>query len=87
MSNDNSVRSRLPYAIRILHARPRLMASAALGIALILLLPAGIPLSRRLLAGWNVGVVLYLLLLYRGFAAARRATSAGTPPPRTRAAS
>lgn len=67
MSNDNSVRSRLPYAIRIFHARPRLLAAAVLGVALIVLLPAGIPLSRRLLAGWNVGVVLYLLLLYLRF--------------------
>ncbi len=73
MNNDNSVRSRLAYPLRVLHARPRLMASAALGIALIVLLPDGIPLSRRLLGGWNAGVMLYLLLLYVRFAR----TSAG----------
>ena len=64
---NHSLRSRLPYVLRILHARPRLLISALLGIILITLLPEGIPLSRRLLAGWNAGVTLYLLLLYWRF--------------------
>lgn len=62
--------TRLPYVLRVLHARPRLLVAAALGIALILLLPAAIPWARRLLAGWNAGVVLYLILLYWRFAGA-----------------
>jgi uncharacterized membrane protein len=63
-------RTRLPYVLRVLHARPRLLGSAALGVVLILLLPVTIPLVRRLLAGWNVGVTLYLLTQYWRFAGA-----------------
>jgi len=65
---NHPIRTRLPYVLRVLHARPRLLAAAALGIILIPLLPAGIPLPRRILAGWNVGVMLYLMLLYWRFA-------------------
>lgn len=61
-------RTRLPYGLRLLHARPRLLVSAALGLVLILLMPAAIPMARRLLAGWNVGVMLYLLTQYWRFA-------------------
>jgi uncharacterized membrane protein len=67
---NHPMRTRLPYVLRVLHARPRLLISAALGVVLILLLPAAIPWARRLLAGWNAGVLLYLLLLYRRFAGA-----------------
>ncbi len=67
---NNTFRTRLPYVLRILHARPRLLASTALGIVLILLLPGDMVMPRRLLAGWNVGVTLYLLLLYWRFARA-----------------
>jgi uncharacterized membrane protein len=66
---NHPIRTRLPYVLRVLHARPRLLTAAALGIV-ILLLPVGIPLARRILAGWNVGVALYLLLLYWRFAGA-----------------
>ncbi len=66
--SHHSLRSRLPYVLRILHARPRLLISAALGIVLIPLLPEAIPLSRRLLGGWNAGVLLYLVLVYWRFA-------------------
>ena len=64
---NNTSRTRLPYVLRILHARPRLLASVAFGVGLILLLPDNIVLPRRLLAGWNTGVALYLLLLYWRF--------------------
>ena len=65
-----SPRTRLPYVLRIFHARPRLLTAAVIGIAMILLLPAGIGWARRLLAGWNAGVLLYLVLLYWRFARA-----------------
>lgn len=70
MPSSHKHRTRLPYVLRVLHARPRLLISAALGIVLIALLPDGIALPRRLLAGWNAGVLLYLLLLYWRFARA-----------------
>ena len=67
---NRSLRSRLPYVLRIFHARPRLLASVVVGIVLILVLPAEIGWARRLLAGWNAGVLLYLVLVCWRFARA-----------------
>jgi uncharacterized membrane protein len=53
----------LPYAIRVFHARPRLLASVGLGIVLAVFLPSGIEFARRLLIGRNAGVILYLILV------------------------
>ena len=58
-------RSRLPYLMRIVQARPRLFASALVGFVIVPLLPADWPLSTRCLLGWDLAVGLYLLLSYR----------------------
>lgn len=47
-----------------LRARPRLIASSIIGIALATLLPATLPAIERALLGWNAGVWLYLLLVW-----------------------
>jgi len=57
-------RSRPERMMRVLRARPRLFISAALGVAVILLLPAQFRLSTRLLIGWDIGVGVYLVLAY-----------------------
>ena len=58
-------RSRLPYLMRIVQARPRLFASALVGFVIVPLLPADWPLSTRCLLGWDLAVGLYLLLSHR----------------------
>ncbi len=55
---------RLPYIVRVLRARPRLLISVALGIGTLALLPASWRISTRLLIGWDVCVILYLILVY-----------------------
>jgi uncharacterized membrane protein len=55
---------RLPYVLRVILARPRLATSAMLGIAVLVLLPSSMLLTRRLLVGWDAGVALYLVLVY-----------------------
>lgn len=55
---------RLPYPLRILRARPRLFASAAVGLVVALALPTSLRLATRLLIAWDVGVALYLALVY-----------------------
>ena len=52
-------------ALRIVHIRPRLFISAAVGIAVALLLPASLRGATRALIGWDVGVALYLGLAFR----------------------
>ena len=66
MSTDKIAHARrLPYALRIARARPRLLVSVLLGLVLIaLLLPTGIGTARILLIGWNAGIVSYLALVY-----------------------
>lgn len=59
--------SRARRVFRHLQARPRLIAATVLGIALALMLP-GTWVPRwptRALLGWNLGVVVYLLLVAR----------------------
>lgn len=55
--------ARLPL-LRILRARPRLTASAVVGLACAVLLPAGWVdhAITRAIVGWNAGALLYLLL-------------------------
>ncbi|MEO8123371.1 MAG: hypothetical protein ABI633_04920 [Burkholderiales bacterium] len=48
-----------------LRARPRLITASITGIALATLLPAALPAIERALLGWNAGVWLYLLLVWR----------------------
>jgi uncharacterized membrane protein len=52
--------SQLPRPLRFLRARIRLMASLAVGIAVLLLLPPDWRWSRRFLIAWDVTVALYL---------------------------
>jgi uncharacterized membrane protein len=54
----------LPYILRIVHARPRLMTSIALGVAVTLLLPSEWRTSTRIVLGWDAAVALYLVLVY-----------------------
>jgi uncharacterized membrane protein len=56
----------LPYAWRVLRARPRLMSSIALGIAVmaVLWLDGQLAVTRRFLIAWDAGVTLYLVLVY-----------------------
>jgi uncharacterized membrane protein len=53
---------RLPYLLRLVRGRPRLFASAAVGIVVFLVLPAERRLAARLLLAWDAGVALYLCL-------------------------
>lgn len=63
-SKQKETRRRLPKIFRVLHARPRLVISVALGVAVALLLPAEWRPITRALVGWNAGVVLYLCVVY-----------------------
>ena len=57
---------RLPKFLRIVRARPRLFASAGVGILVSLaLLATDWPLPARLLAGWDVFVMLYLAFVFQ----------------------
>ena len=54
---------RPPYLLRLMHARPRLLISIAIGIAVTLALSlAEGRTSTRIILGWDAGVALYLLL-------------------------
>jgi uncharacterized membrane protein len=55
---------RLPYLLRVMHARPRLMGAIIFGIAVAVLLPSHWGTTTRSLVGWSAGVALYLLLVY-----------------------
>ena len=56
--------SGLPYLLRVLRARPRLFLSALIGVIIALLPPSAWHMATRILVGWNIGVWLYLLLVY-----------------------
>ena len=65
-----SRRRHWPYFIRVMRARPRLFVSAAAGLCVIAVLFAATDWrpATRLLVGWDVGVVLYLVLAFELFA-------------------
>ena len=63
-SKQKEARRRLPKIFRVLHARPKLVISVALGVAVALFLPAEWRPITRSLVGWNAGVVLYLCVVY-----------------------
>ena len=52
-----------PWALRIVRARPRLFWSAAVGAVVTAMLAITGGPAARLLIGWDVGVVLYLVLV------------------------
>jgi uncharacterized membrane protein len=51
--------------MRLLRARPRLFIAAAVAVAVTLAIPESRRLAARVLIGWDVGVVLYLILVYQ----------------------
>ncbi len=61
----NPPRRGLTRLARIVRARPRLFVSALVGLAAIALSPARWELATRLLVGWDIGVMLYLIAAYQ----------------------
>ena len=52
---------RLPRFVRVILARPRLILSACLAIAVMALIPGRHSLASRMIIGWDLGVAAYLL--------------------------
>ncbi len=65
MPVTNLRRNPFRHALRIVSVRPRLLVSAVLGIVVGLLLPDGLMRPTRVLIGWDVGVLLYLILAFQ----------------------
>ncbi len=55
---------KMPKAVRIVYARPRLFISLAIGFASLLVMPSEWRLTTRLLIGWDISLILYLCLAY-----------------------
>jgi len=55
---------RMPKILRIIYARPRFFIAIAVGLVALLLLPASLRITTRLLLGWDTALVLYLALAY-----------------------
>jgi uncharacterized membrane protein len=53
-----------PLPIRIARLHAKLLIATVVGIIVIVLVPADWRLPTRLLAGWNVGVALYLAMMH-----------------------
>ena len=64
MPDARPPRRRLPYLVRVIRARPRLVTSIAVGIAVMLVLPSHLWMTTRCLIAWNAGVALYVVLVY-----------------------
>ncbi len=65
MDTNNAPKPRRSlFFVRVIRARPRLMISVAIGIAVILTLPSEWRLATRLLIGWNFATGLHLVLIY-----------------------
>jgi uncharacterized membrane protein len=60
----NNPESRLPYLFRLVRAWPRLFSSVLIGVIVAGLTPSAWHPATRILIGWNVGVWLYLVLVY-----------------------
>jgi uncharacterized membrane protein len=60
MVRKQQARRRLPKIFRILHARPKLVASVLLGLAVMLITPSDWDRVVRVLLGWDAGVALYI---------------------------
>jgi uncharacterized membrane protein len=59
-ASKQQVRRRMPKIFRIARARPKLIASVMLGLAVMLLTPGDWEFVTRILLGWDAGVVLYI---------------------------
>ncbi|MCX7307180.1 MAG: DUF1345 domain-containing protein [Afipia sp.] len=55
---------RMPKAVRIVYARPRLFISLLIGVSSLIFLPAEWRLTTRLLIAWDVSLIFYLGLAY-----------------------
>lgn len=55
---------KMPKAIRIVYARPRLFISLLIGIVSLIFMPTDWRLTTRLLVAWDISLVLYLCLAY-----------------------
>ena len=55
---------KMPKAIRIIYARPRLFISLAVGLASLLVMPFDWRITTRLLIAWDISLILYLCLAY-----------------------
>lgn len=64
MAPDKVLPHRSPRVIRIVRARPRLFLAAAVGIGVIAVSSSDWLLATRLLIGWDVGVLFYLIAVY-----------------------
>ena len=63
--DDDLVRFRnLPMPVRVVYGRPRTFISLAIGVIAFFLLPGTLRLPTRLVVGWDVFTVLYLVLAY-----------------------
>ena len=63
--DDDLVRFRnLPMPVRVVYGRPRTFISLAVGVIAFFLLPGTLRLPTRLVVGWDVFTVLYLVLAY-----------------------
>jgi uncharacterized membrane protein len=56
-------KGRAPYIVRVVLGHPRLATAIAVGLVVIAGLQ-GVAVTRRCLIGWDVGVALYLSLIY-----------------------
>ncbi|HZP79926.1 MAG TPA: DUF1345 domain-containing protein [Pseudolabrys sp.] len=65
MSPDHTPARRLPRPLRIVRARPRLFLAVLFGLVIGLALPSDWRPATRMLLGWDVGVLLYLLAVYQ----------------------
>ena len=54
----------LPKVVRILQARPKLIMSVLLGVGVAAALPAGWRFTTKSLVGWDLGVAVYLAIVY-----------------------
>jgi uncharacterized membrane protein len=55
---------KMPAPVRVVYGRPRTFMAMAIGIVAFFLLPGSLRLVTRLLVGWDVFVLFYLVLVY-----------------------
>jgi uncharacterized membrane protein len=71
MTDQSQSHRHMPRPLRIVRARPRLFISALIGLVVIALCPSDWRIATRLLAGWDIGIALYLALALRMMAVAQ----------------
>src|ERR1700736_2030053 len=62
---------KLSRPVRVFYARPRTFISIAIGIVAFFVLPGSLRLVTRLLMGWDIFIVFYLVLAYTMMARCR----------------